>query len=90
MELKARPAKQGYRRRSFARQLLLGPHPAKTDDTDAPAVVVISSSGEEQVLQHAGTDNQAQTALRRLGAERQKLGDREFCRVYGLPERFAR
>ena len=89
MELKARPAKQGYRRRSFARQLLLGPHPAKIDETDAPAVVVISSSGEEQVLQHAGTDHQAQTALRRFEAERQKLGDLEFCRVYGLPERFA-
>jgi hypothetical protein len=89
MELKARPAKPGYRRRSFMRQLLIGPYPAKIDETDAPAVVVVSSSGEEQVLQHAGTDNQAQKALRRFEAERQKLGDPEFSRVYGLPERFA-
>ena len=89
MELKTRPAKQGYARRSFAAQLLHGPHPAKIDETDAPAVVAISSSGEEQVLQRTGTDRQAQAACRRFAAKRQKLGDLEFCRVYGLPERFA-
>jgi hypothetical protein len=92
MELKARPAKQDYMVRSFARQLLallLGPYPGKIDETDPPVVVVISSSGEEQVLQHAGTDNQARMALRRFEAKRQKLGDLEFCRVYGLPKRFA-
>jgi hypothetical protein len=92
MELQARPAKQGalvYALKSFAAQLLLGPHPAKIDETDAPAVVVINSSGEEQVLQQAGTYCQAQAAWRRFEAERKKLGDLEFCRVHGLPERFA-
>ena len=89
MELKARPAKQGYTRRSFAVQLLRGPHPAKIDETDAPAVVVIGSSGVEQVLQRTGTDRQAQAACRRLEVKRQELGDLEFCRVYGVPERFA-
>jgi hypothetical protein len=89
VELQIRPAKPGYRLKSFAAQLLLGPHPAKIDETDAPAVVVISSSGEEQVLQRTGTDRQAQAALRRFEAKRQKLGDLEYCRVYGIPERFA-
>ncbi len=87
MELKVGAAKQGYMARSFVLQLLLGPHQDKIDETDAPAVVVISSSGEEQLLQHAGTGRQAQRALRRLEADRQKLGDLEFCRTYGLPER---
>ncbi len=89
---KARPAKQGtlvYTLKSLGVQLLHGPHPAKIDETDAPAVVVISPSGEEQVLQRTGTYHQAQAALRRFEAERQKLGDLEFCRVHGLPERFA-
>lgn len=89
VELQIRPAKPGYRVKSFAAQLLLGPHPAKIDETDAPAVVVISSSREEQVLQRTGTDRQAQAALRRFEAKRQKLGDQEFCRVYEIPERFA-
>jgi hypothetical protein len=87
VELRARPAKQDYLIKSFAINLLLGA--SKIDETDAPAVVVISSSGEEHVLKHAGTDRQAQKALRRFAAKRQKLGDLEFCRVYGLPERFA-
>lgn len=92
MELKARPAKQGtpaYILKSLAIQLLHGPGPAKIDETAAPTVVVISSSGEERVLQHTGTYHQAQAANRRLDAERQKLGDLEFCRLHGLPERFA-
>jgi len=89
MELKVRPAKQGYARRSFAVQLLRGPHPAEIDEADAPAVVVIGSSGEERVLQRTGTDRQAQAACRRFEVKRQKLGDLEFCRVYGVPERFA-
>lgn len=89
MELKARPAKQGYTLKSLAIQLL-GPGPAKIDETDAPAVVVISSSGEERALQTTGTDRQAQAALPRFEAKRQDLGDLEFCRVYGLPERLAR
>ena len=88
MELRARPAKQDYLIKSFAIQLLL-PHTSKIDETHAPAVVVISSSGEEHVLQRTGTDRQAQKALRRFEIRRQKLGDLEFCRVYGLPERFA-
>jgi len=41
------------------------------------------------VLLGAGTYQQAQAARRRFEAERQKLGDLEFCRVHGLPERFA-
>ncbi len=93
MELKTRPAKQGtlvYTLKSLAVQLLRGPHPAKIDETDAPAVVVISSSGEERVLQRTGTYHQAQAACQRFEAKRQNLGDLEFCRVYGLPERFAR
>lgn len=93
MELLARPARQGtgaYWLKSLARQLLLGGPPDKFDEAEAPAVVVISSSGEERVLQRTGTYHQAQAALRRLEAKRQKLGDLEFCRVYGLPERFAR
>lgn len=89
MELLARPAKQGYTLKSFATQLLRGPYPAKIDETDAPTVVVISSSGEERVLQTTGTYRQAQAALQRFEAKRQKLGDLEFARVYGLPERFA-
>lgn len=89
MQLLARPAKQGYTRKSFATQLLRGPYPAKIDETDAPTVVVISSSGEERVLQTTGTYRQAQAALQRFEAKRQKLGDLEFARVYGLPERFA-
>jgi hypothetical protein len=55
----------------------------------AQTAVFVSSSEEEQLLQHAGTDRGAQRALRRYEAERQKLGDLEFCWVYGLPERFA-
>src|SRR5262249_57302479 len=47
------------------------------------------SSREEHVLQRTSTDRQAQRALRRFEAKRQKLGDLEFCHVYGLPERFA-
>ena len=92
MELTTRPARRGtlsYSLRSLAAQLLLGPGPAKIDETDAPAVVVISFSGEERVLQRTGTDRQAQAALRRFEAQRQNLGDLEFCRIYGLPERFA-
>src|SRR5215470_4419603 len=89
MELRARPAKQGYTLKSFAVQLLCSPHPAKIDEIEAPAVVVISSSGEERVLQTTGTYHQAQAALRRFEAKKQNLGDLEFARVYGLPERFA-
>jgi hypothetical protein len=91
MELKARPAKQGtsaYFLKSLVLDLL-GGNPAKTDETDSPAVVVISSSGKERVIQHTGTYHQAQAACRRFEAERQKLGDLEFCRLHGLPERFA-
>ena len=89
MELQARAGKQGYTLKSFATQLLLGPHPAKVDETDAPTVVVISSSGEERVLQTTSTYRQAQAVLQRFEAKRQKLGDLEFARIYGLPERFA-
>ncbi len=92
MELKVRPAKHGtlaYTLKSLAVQLWLGGGPAKIDQTDAPAVIVISSSGEERVLQRTGTDHQAQAAYRRFEANRQSLGDLEFCRLYGLPERFA-
>jgi len=88
VELRARPAKQDYLIKSFAIQLLL-PGASKIDETDAPAVVVISSSREEHVLQRTSTDRQARRALRRFEAKRQKLGDLEFCHVYGLPERFA-
>jgi hypothetical protein len=88
VELRARPAKQDYLIKSFAIQLLL-PITSKIDETDAPAVLVISSSGEEHVLQRTSTDRQAQRALGRYEAKRQKLGDLKFCRVYGLPERFA-
>lgn len=92
MELKARPAKEGrtlgYWLKSFAAELL-GSRPGKIDETDAPAVLVISSSGEEQMLQRTGTYRQAQAACRRFEAERQNMGDLEFCRVHGLPERFA-
>lgn len=99
MELKARPAKDGrtfgYWLRSLSIQLIhlvaedMGA-PSKIDETDTPAVLVISSSGEERALQRTGTHRQAQAACRRFEAERQKLGDVEFCRVHGLPERFAR
>ena len=91
MELKARPAKQGttaYILKSLAIQLL-NPGPAKIDETSSPAVVMISPSGEERVIQQTGTYHQAQSACRRFEAERQKLGDLEFCRFHGLPERFA-
>lgn len=88
MELKARPAKPGYARKSLVRQLL-APGPAKIDETESPAVIVISSSGEEKVLQTTGSDRQAQAALRRFEAKRHDLGDLEFCRIYGLPERLA-
>lgn len=92
MDLKARPAKEertlGYWLKSSAAELL-GSRPGKIDETDAPAVVVISSSGEQQMLQRTGTYRQAQAALRRFEAKRQELGDLEFCRAYGLPERFA-
>ena len=88
MELQARPAKQGYALKSFVVELLGSP-PGKIDETDAPAVIVISSAGEQQMLQRTGTYRQAQAALRRFEAERHKIGDVEFARVYGLPERFA-
>ena len=92
MERKARPAKEGrtlgYWLKSCAAELL-GSRPGKIDETDAPAVVVISSSGEERMLQRTGTHHQAQAACRRFEVERQNLGDLEFCRLHGLPERFA-
>jgi hypothetical protein len=98
MELKARPAKEGrtlgYWLRSLSLQLIhvaaadIG-SPSKIDETDAPAVLVISSSGEERTLQRTGTYHQAQAACRHFEAERQNLGDLGLCRVHGLPERFA-
>ncbi len=59
------------------------------DAVHAPAVIVVSSAGEEYRLQRTGTYWQAQAACRRLEADRQRLGDAAFCQQHGLPGRFA-
>ena len=91
MEIVARPARNGtlaYWVKSLAGGLL-AEAPEKIDETDAPAVVVISSSGEERVLQRPGTFRQAQAACRRFETERREIGDAAFCQSHGLPERLA-
>ena len=91
MELIARPARDGifmYWVRSLVGELL-AKAPGEVDETDAPAVIVVNSSGEERVLQHPGTFRQARAARRRFEAQRQEIGDAAFCRAHGLPEHFA-
>jgi len=89
MELVARPARDGiltYWVRSLAEEFL----PIKRlSETYAPAVVLVSSSGEEWVLQRPGSYRQAQAACRRFEGERQAIGDVAFCRAYGVPDRLA-
>jgi hypothetical protein len=91
MELVARPARDGlltYWVRSLAEELV----PVKRlrdSETYAPTVVVVSSSGEEWVLQRPGTYRQAQAACRRFEGERQSIGDVAFCRAHGVPGRLA-
>jgi hypothetical protein len=89
MEVAARPARSGvlvYWVRSLAQELLLT---KQTSEAYAPAVVLVSSSGEEWVLQRPGSYRQAQAACKRFDTERQVVGDRAFCRTHGAPERFA-
>jgi hypothetical protein len=86
----ARPGRHGtvaY----WVRSLIAGESgPAsRVDNIYAPAVVVVSSAGEEYVLQHTGTYRQAKAAYRRLETDRCRLGDAAFCQRYGLPGRFA-
>ena len=93
MELVARPAKNGilaYWVRSFAEGF--SPRPQKALDAAeayAPAVVLVSSSGEEWVLQTTGSYRQAQAACRRFEAKRQAIGDVALCREVGAPDRIA-
>ena len=90
VELIARPAKGGtlaYWLRSLLTAEVSGDE--SIDAKYAPAVIAISSAGEEHRLQRTGTYRQAQAACRRLEADRQRLGDPAFCQHYGLPDRFA-
>lgn len=93
MELVARPARAGlpaYWVRSMADALLgVGPGRGKSE-TYAPAVVLISSSGEEWVLQRPGSYRQAQAACTRFEKQRQAIGDAAFCRALGVPDRLAK
>jgi hypothetical protein len=89
MELVARPAREGFLAslvRSLAEEVL---PPGRRSDVYAPAVVVVSSSDEEWVLQRPGSYRQAQAACGRFEGERQAIGDVAFCRAHGVPGRFA-
>lgn len=91
MEVVARPATVGtlaYWLRSLFTAMTAGSDEA-VDAAYAPAVVAVSSAGEERRLQRTGTYRQAQAACRRLEADRRRLGDAAFCQQYGLPGRFA-
>ena len=95
MQLIARPAKDGtlaYWVRSLLVAALTGGGGTTEQSIDAryaPAVLAVSSAGEEQRIQRTGTYWQARAACRRLEAERQQLGEAAFCHRYGLPARFA-
>ena len=90
MELIARPAKGGtlaYWLRSLLTAESRGDE--AIDATYAPAVIAVSSAGEEHRLQRTGTYRQARAAWQRLEADRRRLGDAAFCQHYGVPGRFA-
>jgi hypothetical protein len=57
------------------------------DDRDAPAVIARSASGPDHVLLRTGTYRQALRAKDRFSRELDALGESEFRRRYGLPER---
>ena len=91
VKLIARPAKGGTLA-YWLRSLLTagtGGDDESIDAKYAPAVIAVSSAGEEYRLQRTGTYRQAQAACRRLEADRQRLGDAAFCQHYGLPGRFS-
>lgn len=93
MELVARPAREGiltYWLRSLAEELVSTKPPERVGETYAPAVVLVSSSGEEWVLQRPGTYRQARAACRRFERERQAIGDLAFCQAHGVPDRLAK
>jgi hypothetical protein len=92
VELIARSARDGtlvYWLRSLLTGGAAGGDDESIDAKYAPAVIAVSSAGEEHRLQRTGTYRQAQAACRRLEADRQRLGNAAFCEHYGLPGRFA-
>ena len=83
---RARSSGPAYWLRSLLAQFVLVPHKSESEDRDAPAVLVRTSSGKEIVLQRTGTYGQAVRAQERFSRELQQLGAADFCLRYGLPE----